>query len=407
MIEKLYKKKFWLGQNVLGIKIILDGSGILSSNIVHVKKNRSELEIEESWSFKKLEIPKEVKRTYPCSVVLIGSGIVHKKAKIGENISDHFPDFNNSQFYIQKLPFEGGYMISLIRKKRLDEIIEQLQQNGFAIAGVSLGSLPVLHFATLFKSNYQPVIIDGFMYSITNGVIYNIARSKEEQSKVYINDTHFDAEIISPYIVALSYFIKGGQCGFSDWQDNNKEVFYRRIIKLTGIVVLSLFFTMLLANYFVFDSYSNKLAQMEQTFQINQSSLREFNSLEKDLEYKKSLFNRFYSIRDRDFSLFADRIFANVPDGIVLTEWWMSAQEDNKSKKQNEAIEYLYGIVKISGEAKTDQDFDLFVKKLNNNKYIQRVTIVEFSQPINNKNGLFIISVDINKELNNINNGTK
>ncbi|MBN1111691.1 MAG: hypothetical protein JXA53_02115, partial [Bacteroidales bacterium] len=394
MIDKLYKKKFWLGQNVLGIKIILDSSGILSSNIVHVKKNRSEIEIEESWSFKKLEISKDVKRTYPCSVVIIGSGIVHKKAKIGENINDHFPDFNSSQFYIQKLPFEGGYMISLIRKKRMDEIIEQLQQSGFAIAGVSLGSLPVAHFAPLFKNNHQSVIVDGFMFSIANGVISNIDRSNQEQSKVNINDTYFDAEIISPYIVALSYFIKGGQCGFSDWQDNNKEVFYRRIIKLTGIVVLSLFFTMLLANYFVFDSYSNKLAQMEKTFQFNQSSLREFNSLKKDLEYKKSLFDRFYSVRDRDFSLFADRIFANVPDGIILTEWWMSAQEDSKRKKRNETAEYLYGTVKISGEAKTDQDFDLFVKKLNNNKYIKKVAIVEFSQPSNNKNGLFIIRVN-------------
>ncbi|GEM_PF-6297496 len=405
MIDKLYNKKFWLGKNVMGLTITLSPSGVSSGKAVHIKRKKSETNIDDQWSFNSIDIPKKVKRTYPCVVNLSGSGIIHKIAKKGDKVNDHFPDFNSSQFYVQTIPFSSGYVISVIRKSKVDDIIEELRGMGFTIAGISLGAPLLINYAAIIDSNVETIAFDGLQFVIEQGKVTGVSRSKDSDHSLYISGGRIDTATVPAYLSALNYFVKGAECSAVDWTDTNREVFFKRMIKITGLSVLILFFTILMVNYLLFDYYSSLRAEQDNRFSFNQSTLREHSLLKKKLEYKRTLFERFYSVRDRDFAYYADRVFADTPAGVSLTEWWMSAPEIKRNRFKK-SVEYNYGTIKVSGTARTDVAFERYVNRLKNNKLVERVYILDFVQPGDSKPGEFKLNVVINKG-EDIDNGKK
>ncbi|MGZ4157922.1 MAG: hypothetical protein ACXVED_12405 [Bacteroidia bacterium] len=196
---------------------------------------------------------------------------------------------------------------------------------------------------------------------------------------------------------ALRYF-ENAEAGVLDNIELNvlkNEYSQQQKFKTKGLALLTVTFFILILNYFVFDNYWRKNNELNAKFELNQGSLKKYESLKAEYERKKEFLEQNGLLENAQTSFYADRLAALLPESIT----WLALNIHPLKKKINEDTEdsYHFENKSITVEGKCSQSAQLndWMKKVRKLEWIEDISLLNYSQDGEKNEGIFLIGIKL------------
>lgn len=397
----IYKIPFIKGNKVRGVHLEITKSGEFRYTVVDVVKRKSKIEIENKkegvGNFEdEISLFKDSKT--PICLSIEGRGIIHKKnyaapGKSNENIIENIiPNSNIDDFIIQEYDSETGIQYISIAKK---EIITQLEKTipknniySLIIGGFNLSTISAIN-------NTNNIDIPGQSISFENNKVVEIKRQNNTETDIRIGDELINTKFLPAYANALSFFIEDDSINeVPESSEYKKEILAGIAFKKVLFGALTLFFIVLLVNFFVFDHYNNKKNFLSGSVNNSEHLLNKLSVLKEELKFKKDFISKSGFLESSRNSFIADRIASTIPKKITLTK--LEVNPVKKKFKKEEKPQFNKGVVIIGGISKSSTVFNLWIKELKKISWIKDISINEYEQKTDSNTGEFELKLSIN-----------
>jgi hypothetical protein len=247
------------GKRAAGLSIRFMPDDSVEYSITCLLKQKDDIQIERSFIVKdKLsKALEQIDVNVPLFISLTGKGILFKKLNYStpqQAVHEILPNASLQHFYMNKynVDEENAY-ISIARKEKVDEILNEIIQRSFYIHNISLGPFDLQHLLAIIS--HSELKIPGYHISITNQQIEkltaNIAQN-ENSENIKIGDLTVEPEKVVAFSSAFKYYLSNSE----DEKDliagptlNTDEFYHKNIFRIAGWGILVLFFLVLLLNF--------------------------------------------------------------------------------------------------------------------------------------------------------------
>lgn len=399
----IQEKSFFRGKKAIGVTVDFQTSGAMLYTVLSVKRERTSVHKDsEIKTFSDKEIFfSSIDITAPICLTITGTKIVHREMNISDDQSDSdilnaiFPNASINDFYLQKDELNNSrYLISVIRKEVLDNIVDECKTKNILVVATDIGIaafssiLHILPESNEYRCGY-------FLIKMSGQTMVSCEKTTEiAESKYEIGTDSFPSTCINAY--AQSVFFLSAADGLESFQyvRSERDAFlYKAFIKQAGIILASSLFAILLINFFLFDNYYKRHNELESTLNQNKDLLIKLDTLKNDLKTKEELFKESGFIHPSRLSFYADHIAASLPESIILDELHCIPLE--KKLKQDQEIAVKQNCILVSGSVNASSELNEWIGLLGKESWIKSVTIVSYLQDNNFTRGDFQITITI------------
>jgi hypothetical protein len=311
----------------------------------------------------------------PVIVSVNGKGIVHKQINTKERNTDSESMFHgmDKDFYRSLVVSDYHALLVFCRKQTIDSISEQLLRNKIHILDLAIGLSVAVNF---FKDHSidQSYIGHGFCYS--NG---SIVDSKEEMVEVEFFGNRVDNNLLLPYIIAY-------QCFASEMVDpsldlpaqilSSRKSFKASRRNFPIFAASTLLLLILLAfSTSVRESSQSRLSQIHQiqgAKKMQMAKEQEKRGKNEEIRREANLLNSYFD----NYTMVLDRIGLTMPNSISLKSVSINPVLSKFTKNQEVIIKNRCLIVK--GETKNTNDVSNWINALNEEQWVDRLTISSY-----------------------------
>ncbi len=336
----------------------------------------------------------------PICLAITGKQVLIKSVTADEEEDDNIilqkalPGAKPDRFYVQKYWNQTGWIVAVIKKDILDEILAQFATVGLDCIAVTLG--PFATFS-LLEANQTLNLPHYIISNKTEG--YHISQAQNEVGRALeIEGESINFQNIIAFSSALHNFSK----------DPNLEQFSTTaLIKTTQevkfniyqIALLRIFFILVvfiaLTNYFLGQKYEEAYTELKATTSDQQAKFSLYEQKQSELNQQINILKTTGVSSYNSFSIYADQIAALTPASVALLELNIGIIENKL--KEGEKLKIKKDEIYIKGIAEESIELKEFILKLEQEQWIAESVIQNYSQADRENPGLFEIKITLHE----------
>ncbi len=341
----------------------------------------------------------------PITLVFTGKGIIFRSidASDTENNNDILrkvlPNATPADFYIERSePENNESLVSIIRREIAEKVLKLFSDKKLFVIDIFVGPYILRPILNIIDPLLKTINLGAYQVQLSDRKI-NTCISKEFKGEevISIGDDKFSNYTLlalSAGITTFSNNFSSVHPEISSIQTNNKEFRAFRLMKIAGIGILSIFFIVLLLNYFIFDSLNTKYNDLTSRLTNYQGFLSNYTLQKNDLEEKKDLLKETGLLQPSKISYYADRIAVDLPAGVRLTELYIHPKTSKKNNRNK--INFNRNLIKIKGFTSKGSLLNDWLNTLEEYDWVYEVSSFTISnEEYSNKMADFTIDIDI------------
>lgn len=395
MLEKKY-----LG---VEIKLTEDGYSVCRATLtVQQNKKASIVWMKEITTLEELQEYKQA----TIIVGITGKGILIKNNDytidtIQDALQLVLPNSNLTDFYVQKTTINSGTCIAVVRKEKMNKIIQDFISQGFFVSDIYIAPLAIKLIEVLFsqEDNYK-IEADAFQIKVTNGKLIDIEKhtaNNEIQTDNNISIAGFkltNAYVIS-FALAFSQLIDKENAIDSSilplLEQQRDQFQYRNKIKnitvSLSVFLLLLLFANLLSNLYL----QNKINKQEPVVLQYANRIKEKEQLKEQLTFIKKTYGSHTSGITRT-TFYADRLAAAIPQNMKLSALYINPFFNEREK---DSLLFYNNTIKITGQINNANEFNEWLASIQKQTWCKKIKEQNFEQNVNQNSGKFNVRIDV------------
>lgn len=225
------------------------------------------------------------------------------------------PQARPEEFFMQKVENEHGTFVSIIRKNRLNQILEVIPQVN-QVVGIFLAPLPLMLLAKGLKNESSD--LGGFRFRIEKDEVAQVDHVGKSAAAIALSEGEtLEQEIALSYASGLNYLINAPVPSDFNGKLALEEYVHKRSLSKYGTYVLGAIFLIFLINIYFFFQLSQ---ENEQLVQENSSLLATQEKVAKMETYLDSYQDLLDTSDQTIFTKFSDELGYSVPTAIQLNK---------------------------------------------------------------------------------------
>ena len=349
----------------------------------------------ENSSFDKLKLPHS-----PLVFLVNGKNVIVNKVPFSDDfsmLSRVIPASRQKEFVYQLYPIDEKYVwIVLVLKTDLDRLLEFVKSSRCYVEGIWLGMLAIETILPAIESISSRLYAGNYTLHVEASHLIDVVHENGEAVYLLKGGDRIVSGYIPAYTAAVLYFSQVGSGILYHYYPSCKSdsfKFYRgfKLLLASSILLVS---SVLLVNNQVADKRRMELERYQKQIGTNQNLLVVMDSLEN----KKQEYGNYISSKGLTegsyFAYYIDRVAGLVPSGIRLFS--LQVNIPKRKVKEGELIEYRQGDLLIKGITPSAGEVDLFLKKLQAEKWVARINYHDYS--VREGHNMFTINLEFNRD---------
>ncbi len=350
-------------------------------NFLQLEKKKKELVVKNNSQFTTLnEFSKDiVKHLF---LVINNKQVLTKKVSFTNEsnlilVQEAFPNITISDFYFDTYSNDEESFVAIARKEYVDAVIKTYTDKEIAIIGIGLGNLTIKNLLNYIQPN-STITTTNSTIILNETQIDRIEKRDSEKQYFSINGL----EISNYDVLSLSGILSYYTNTFLGLEDVNNQLtaIYEKKKFFSNSLSLALGFLLLilLVNFFVFNNYFSKSDRLSAELSLNKTYKDQLLSLQKEVKTKEMVLESLQSASQSKVAVYLDKIGQLVPNSILLTA--INYQPIISRFKKGKEIKVDFQKIFVGGIVKDNPDFTLFIDALEKEKWVDTVTILDFSK---------------------------
>lgn len=383
------------------VEISLQPKGESVFHWLQLKHKGSSLSITDSASTitSEEDLLKHLKGSSAIAVLVTGKGVITRKTdarltNAAKQLNAVLPNAKLDEFYLQTLAGHNTNFSSIARKSVVDPLLEKLSEAGIVV-DLFIGNLVMASLQQIMAADGAMTLND-VTYAFENEQLSGWQKSEEiSPSVVQVGDEKMESKLLTAFAVGLQHFFRPLQCSLQNhsFEGAAQELKQRQLFKVAGGLVLGLFFSVLLINYFVFEDYRKYYDALETEVSMNSQAIEQVENLRAELGDKQQLIASTGLMHQHSLAWYTDQIGQTVPDAIQLRSLDELPLEGKINKRRRPAFDQKS--IVISGTTRESAELNNWIKILMEMDWTKGVEISHFSQPLNGLEGTFSIKLKL------------
>lgn len=337
------------------------------------------------------ELVKKAGKSLPYILHFRGFGVL---TRIAENV----PGYKESllvnghveDFCFSSMEYRGTVGVAFMRVSLLQSFLDELQSLKAFVWAIHTGPVPLL--ALMDKENGEARL--DFSIAVKSGELRTFERNQETVKPIpgtfYTEDEAYAAAVLmiaqeQPEAYSDGLPEEARETVRSDYKE------FMRFVKL-GVGMLSLFFLLLVGNYFYVNFLNNKAAQLEADIAGFGEDLALIDRLEQEKARKTVLVDNSGLQSERFLTFYLDEIGASVPASIQLET--LDAFPLKEALKPKRKVELNRETVTVTGFSSSSKVLDDWMEVLEQKKWINGVELMNYVR-INDHKATFNLLIRI------------
>lgn len=361
--------------------------------LVMHKKNET-LSIETSFSTEDFNVFKEkVSTSTPLLLNFYGKGVINKKvAAKGNYLKEVLFNASIEDFYIYELHQNQQNFISIARKDALDKFFNLFLENKYLVVDYSIGPFTGLRFKDISK---EPSIISGDYELRFEENNLQEAHKLDSITKEYLLGAEKISNTQVPlFSTLLNYLYPSDDFSYNAefLKQNRKENVLKKTFNTLVAIVGIFFLSSLLISYLLLNYYNEKYVSYEsQLYNLN-DTYNQVKKLEEEKQNKTKILQESGVLSQNFLSFYMYRIVNSIPENVGLNS--IKVNPTQKKIKNFEKIVFETNTIIVNGNSNSSLPINVWIKKLNKEKWISKIEILDFSKS-RNKKSEFTLKISI------------
>jgi hypothetical protein len=334
-----------------------------------------------------------------------GRGVVNKQDKLaGSDEEIQFdkilPGANPADFYMQRFISGNNIFSSVVRKSEADKLLDAFTSAGFKTVMLSLGPFPADVILNQLNSYGEDLVFNG----------HQIKYDEDQQWLSYSYNPHKTAQfpfkadmeiilerMILPYAAAfqiiLTRKIEPVRVEVPQLQSKLTGLLDAIKLKITGALILAIFFILLAANTFLFSwlfTDNDRLAAQLSRFSRDTEDARE---IEKRVNRDEFFLKELGWDGGINKSMLIDRVAALLPEGISWKEVSINPVDLQKSR-QDKVVSFIERRLCISGNAAAVLDVNEWIARVKTMAWVKNARLESYTYNNELNTGQFKVLLD-------------
>lgn len=377
MLEKL-KTYLLFGNTYCGIEH--HGKSVIEA--ILLEKKKSSLEISNSVKADSIEeISKKLPKKQHVFLVINNNEVLSKHIESVTKDSKQllynaFPSVSVNEFYYEINTTQNNHMVSICRKSFIDQLIQTYEAHNINIIGFSLGNSITAIINDFIDTNSY--YTSNASLEKENDVITAVEFMEYVPEESYnINGLEVQNTQLLSFAGALSYILKtqnttvNFEAKATSLIQNFKE---KRFFTQFFMVGLGFILTILLVNFFVFNSYFHEVEIMKETSQVNVMQKDKLLKLKATTDEKQKTVDDILKNATSKSSYYIDNVALSLPNTIQLSA--LNYQPVTKRIKKDKPVLLQENVILISGISTDSDSFSNWIQTLENFNWVSGVTVM-------------------------------
>lgn len=275
-----------------------------------------------------------------------------------------------------------------------------MKQLGFEVIGCSLGVFGIKTILPFIEnqSGYYELNLATTKLVINNGGIEECQalEKAEAPSSVKIADESISTDTLLSFACGFQYFLPEGNiivANIPSIAHAKEEFSQKKIFQTAAIGAVAFFFTIFIANLFVFNHYWTMKQELSGKVSLNQDAIQRLEKLKTEYDEKQKFFESTGLLHSSRTSFYADRLSSDIPAAIQLTE--MNIYPAVRKLNDENDISFTRQVINISGTCTRSTELNQWMNMLKKKEFVSEVALLGFSQDKSRESGLFNLEVKI------------
>ncbi len=350
-------------------------------NFLQLEKKKKELIVKTSSQFSLLEelSKNSVKHLF---LVINNQQVLTKKVSFtNENelmlVQEAFPNISVSDFYFDTYSNNDTSFVAIARKEYVDTLIKKYTEKGIAVVGIGLGNLTIKSLLNYIQPN-STIVTTNNSIILEETEIDRIEKYHAEKQLFSINGLEISNYDVLSLSGILSYYTNTF-LGLEEINNRLTDTYEKKKFFSNSLsLALGILLFILLINFFIFNNYFSKSDRLATELSLNKTYKDQLISLQKEVKTKEMVLESLQSASQSKVAVYLDKIGELVPNSILLTA--INYQPITSRFKKGKEIKVNFQKIMVGGIVKENADFTLFIDALEKEKWVDTVTILDFSK---------------------------
>ena len=400
-------EKFYRFNEVTGISITVLSGEKADINACSITVSQNQLDFEKKIT--SIQSVGELAGQFPAKTIvalnLSGRGVLQKQIEKTEEINQSnfvkiLPNASIDDFYVQNFISGDKSFVSVIRKTEANKWIHQLRALGFMPVMLSLGPFPVQNIISQINIYGTEVIFHG--HSIIRNEQMEWVSCSYDESALAPFPLKVESETISEKLLiayasafqlVLANKISSINAEVADLTIALQKQLVDKKLKVQGFIVLSVFFVLLLVNFFVFSGLNNSNALLTEQVSRSAQSSDDVQKINEQVLQKEALLKTLGYEGPVNKSVLIDQAASLLPGDITWKEAAVDPINHTDSRSQKSIVFFEQRIIFI-GTSDEIIPVNEWIARLKTLKWVKNATLDSYT--INNElnTGQFMIIID-------------
>ncbi len=378
---------------------------IVNYRLLEVKREKGELTISKSTALDELASLKDhVQPSKPLYLVFNTSSVVTKlfesNARMDDEalVSQKFPGLNFDNFYFQIVKFGNNITLSVVKKDTLNELLAQLGELKFNVAGFSLGPGTLKTLFPHIQNEKLSTNTEQLTLDPTKNGISKISKTVPDEITTYnINGLQVAHSELLSFAGVLNFLANPipENSNFRDVYQNYALSFRsNRMFRLLLGSFLTIILLILLGNFLLFSHYHSAVQNSSEHLALDIENKKALSALSQRVEEKETKVDVVLSGSTSRSSFYLDELGATVPKSIVLSEIvYQPLLKPVQGKKQ---IELHKNRIEVLGTCQEPEDFSSWITKLEGLEWVSSAETMDYDYQSRNSS-TFKLRINVSK----------
>jgi Tfp pilus assembly protein PilN len=402
MLEQYYRIS-----EAIGVSIAIDASGHTAINACSVTIANNQL------SFGKkitdLSAVEELAKHFPAKSIvafnLSGKGILLKQLEGTEEINQNnfnkiLPNASIEDFYVQNFLSGSRSFVSVIRKVEADRWINQLKELGFVPLMLSLGPFPTQNIIAQLNVYGNELIFNGHTIQRNEQMEWIAYHYKETGFSPFpfkVESENLSEKLIISYATAfqlvLADKVEPVKAEVPLLETALRKLIEEKKLKVQGFLVLSVFFMLLLINFFLFSWLNSSNAKLTEQVSRSAQSTEDIQKVNEQVQQKEGLLKTLGWEGDLNKSALIDQAASLLPGDITWKEVAIDPIDLSGSRSQK-SIVFLNRKIRIVGNSEKIIPVNEWIARIKTKEWVKNVQLDSYTYNNELNTGQFIVVID-------------
>ncbi|WP_299363519.1 hypothetical protein [Winogradskyella sp.] len=288
-----------------------------------------------------------------------------------------FPNINLDEFYYEVLSEATKHYVALCRKDYIEDIIKRYSELKVAVIDISLGSALVGSISGFIDQNQ--VYTSNAKVIIESGSVNYIEKTETSSETYHINGLRITSQQLLSFSGALQTVLNNNDVKTNflgkanELKNEYKQIrFFNLFLRSGGLFILGL----LLINFFFFNHYFNKVDELRQLSEVNQSTKNQILKLDEVVSRKQKMVDDLLKSSGSKSSYYTNKVIHSLPNSILLNRF--NYQPLLKRIKADNAIELKTNIIEVVGESSNSEAFSNWISSLEAEDWVSKIDIIDY-----------------------------